>query len=598
MTCLTKNCSMRRSILTLLACVVALLCGTASLHADADDPPAAVGRLHAMQGSVSVQPADVDQWSQVAENYPVATGDRIYADQNSRAEIQLGSTAVRMWQTTDLTFTNLADQLTQLGLAQGSIRVRTFSLNPGAQVEVDTPNGSLTVVQPGDFRVDSYTGNGGTVVTVISGQVQVTGPGLSQYVGAGQSVQLEGTNPIQAASIQPPAPDAFDSWCVDRDRHILNAQAGQYVGRNVVGYDDLDGYGAWSNDGDYGPVWYPARVAGDWVPYRYGHWVWVGPWGWTWVEDEPWGYAPFHYGRWAFIGSRWGWLPGPIVAYPVWSPAFVAFAGGGGFAVGVAWFPLGPGEPFYPWYHCSTTYIRNINVTNINITRIRNVTVVNNYNTFINHVNNLNDVHINYANRTRAFTAVKPDDFASARSVHENLVHVDPAQIERAQVVPHPSISPTLAAKVPRPVNTVRVPTARPTLLVQGGREEQARPGAPLQNVPRAQPPTTVSHPQPQPVPHTNPPVQTGTEKTDNFNRQPEEPKPLITRSQPPPQQPKFEDKQKAMETHPGRPLEPQQIDNMRQGRPAGQPQDREWPSHPQQESRPSPQPHPSSPHH
>ena len=180
MTCLTKNCSMRRGFLALFACVVALACGTASLHADVDDPPAVAGRLHAMQGSVSVQPADVDQWSQVAENYPVATGDRIYADQNSRAEIQLGSTAVRMWQNTDLTFTNLADQLTQLGLAQGSIRVRTFALNPGAQVEVDTPNGSLTVVQPGDFRVDSYTGDGGTVVTVISGQLQVTGPGLSE----------------------------------------------------------------------------------------------------------------------------------------------------------------------------------------------------------------------------------------------------------------------------------------------------------------------------------------------------------------------------------------------------------------------------------
>jgi hypothetical protein len=585
--------SARRNFLAALACAVLFTWSALPLHADADDPPAVVGRLHAMQGNVSVQPADVDQWSQVAENYPVATGDRIYSDQDSRAEVQLGSMAVRLWQTTDLTFTNLADQLTQLGLAQGSIRVRTFSLNPGTQVEVDTPNGSLTVVQPGDFRVDSYTGDGGTVVTVISGQVQVTGPGVSEYINAGQSVQLEGTNPIQAASIQRPASDAFDSWCVERDQHILNAQSGQYVGRNVVGYDDLDGYGGWSNDADYGPVWYPSGVAVDWVPYRVGHWVWVGPWGWTWVEDEPWGYAPFHYGRWAFIGSRWGWVPGPIVAYPVWSPAFVAFAGGGGFSAGVAWFPLGPGEPFYPWYHCSTTYIRNINITNINITRIRNVTVVNNYNTFINHVNNLNDVHINYANRTRAFTAVNQSAFSSARPVNDNLVHINQAEVERAQVIPHPSISPTMAAKVPHPVSTVRVSTVRPTLLVQGGREEQARPGAPLQNVPRAQPPTPTPRPE-QPRTGTNQPVQTGAPRENNLN-QPQQPKPLITRSQPPPPQPTFEDKQKAMETHPGRPLEPQQIDNMRQGRPAGQPQDREWPAHTEQAPRqeaPRPSPH------
>lgn len=596
---------MKRKFPVLLACMAVLACSALSLHADAGDPPAVAGRLHATQGNVSVQPADVDQWSQVADNYPVASGDRIYADQNSRAEVQLGSMAIRMWQTTDLTFTNLADQLTQLGLAQGTIRVRTLSLNPGQQIEVDTPNGSLTVVQPGDFRVDSYTGDGGTVVSVTSGQVQVTGPGLSEYVNAGQSVQLEGTNPIQLASIQPPAADAFDSWCIERDRHILNSQAGQYVGRNVVGYDDLDGNGAWSNEADYGPVWYPRGVAADWVPYRSGHWVWVWPWGWTWVEDEPWGYAPFHYGRWAFIGSRWGWVPGPIVAYPVWSPAFVAFAGGGGFAVGgvAAWFPLGPGEPFYPWYHCSTTYIRNINVTNINITRIRNVTVVNNYNTFINHVNNPHDVHIEYANRGRAFTAVNSTAFSSARPVRENMVHVDQAQIEHTQVIPHPSIQPTISAKVPHPVNTIRVSAQRPVLLVHGG-EAQARPGAPLQNVPRTPEPATTAHQQPErpgapsgpEVRPNNATAQTEKERTDQLNRQPEQPRKLITRSQPPAPQPTFQEKQQAMETHPGRPLEPEQINNMRQGRPAGPPQDREWPSHAEQQ-----QPHQQAsrpPHH
>ena len=117
----------RTKFLALFAFIAALAVIPATLHADADDPPAIAGRLHAMQGSISIQPADVDQWTQPAENYPVATGDRIYSDQNSRAEIQLGSIAVRMWQNTDLTFTNLADQLTQLGLAQGSIRAYFFT---------------------------------------------------------------------------------------------------------------------------------------------------------------------------------------------------------------------------------------------------------------------------------------------------------------------------------------------------------------------------------------------------------------------------------------------------------------------------------------
>lgn len=118
--------SARTTYFALFTIVAAPAAIPAALHADADDPPAITGRLHAMQGSVSLQPADVDLWTQPAENYTGATRDRLYSDQDSRAEIQLGSIAVRMWQNTDLTFTNLADQLRQLGLAQGSIRVRTF----------------------------------------------------------------------------------------------------------------------------------------------------------------------------------------------------------------------------------------------------------------------------------------------------------------------------------------------------------------------------------------------------------------------------------------------------------------------------------------
>ncbi len=559
----------------------AVVFSTALLHADSGDPSVRVARLHAVQGNVSVQPSDEQQWTQAANNYPISTGDRIYSDQNSRAEIQMGNLVARVWQTTDLTMTNLADQLTQMGLAQGSLRVHTFSLNPGEQVEVDTPNGTLMVTQPGDFRVDSYTGDGGTVVTVNSGQLEVTGPGVSQYVGAGQSVQLTGTNPIQLVSQQMPGLDAFDRWSIDRDHHILNARSVQYVGRGVVGYDDLDDYGSWADTSEYGPVWYPASVAVDWVPYRYGHWVWIGPWGWTWVEEEPWGYAPFHYGRWALIGSRWGWVPGPVVAVPVWAPAFVVFAGGDGFGAGIsAWFPLGPGEPFYPWYHCSPAYIRNINVTNINITRIRNVTVVNNYNYFINHVNNVNNVHINYANRERAFTAVNSSAFASARPVHENLVHVDPQQINRAQVIPHPMVSPTLEAKVPHPVRAVAVPVARPMVQVH------ARTAVPVQN------PVQTPAPHPQPVA----PVARGPQRpltTTNQPPRPVEPRSLIGRTPPPPQGPSFEQRQQAMQAHPGRPLEPQQIENLRQGRPAGQMQDREWPPHPQPMARPEARPQP-----
>jgi hypothetical protein len=108
----------------------------------------------------------------------------------------------------------------------------------------------------------------------------------------------------------------------------------------------------------------------DWAPYRNGRWRWVAPWGWTWVDAAPWGYAPFHYGRWVVIGGRWCWWPGRAVAQPVWAPALVGFVGAGpgsAVAVGtgplVGWYPLAPWHAYRPHFRSSPTYVTVINQT-------------------------------------------------------------------------------------------------------------------------------------------------------------------------------------------------------------------------------------------
>ena len=106
----------------------------------------------------------------------------------------------------------------------------------------------------------------------------------------------------------------------------------RYVPRAMIGVEDLDDNGTWSIVAAYGTVWVP-RVPAGWAPYRFGHWAWIEPWGWTWIDDAPWGFAPFHYGRWAFVGDRWVWIPGAIVARPVYAPALVVFVGGNGWSV-------------------------------------------------------------------------------------------------------------------------------------------------------------------------------------------------------------------------------------------------------------------------
>src|SRR5205807_6042776 len=153
----------------------------------------------------------------------------------------------------------------------------------------------------------------------------------------------------------------FDRWCRDRDVREDRAVALVHVPREVIGYEDLADYGVWERSPVYGWVWTPRGVAAGWAPYHSGHWAWIEPWGWTWVDDAPWGFAPFHYGRWAYAGAGWVWVPGPRVARPVYAPALVVFVGTGG---GVGWFPLGPRELYVPAHRLNRTTMGNIRYVN------------------------------------------------------------------------------------------------------------------------------------------------------------------------------------------------------------------------------------------
>ena len=128
----------------------------------------------------------------------------------------------------------------------------------------------------------------------------------------------------------------------------------------MIGYEDLDTYGTWVTTEDYGTVWTPTEVAADWAPYQDGVWVWIDPWGWTWVDNSAWGFAPFHYGRWIYT-DNWYWIPAPVDAEPVYAPALVAFLN---LDTGIGWFPLSYNEYYWPPYFVGINYFTNINFTN------------------------------------------------------------------------------------------------------------------------------------------------------------------------------------------------------------------------------------------
>jgi len=492
----------------LLGILVLAAVPTLRAQNDPGDPPNRVARISVIQGNVSLEPNGVDTFSQAEINYPLTGGDRVYVDNASFGELQTAGLAVRLGNGADVTVSSLTDNIAQFGLAQGSIRVRARSLaafnGQPATVEIDTPNGAILVDQPGDIRVDSYPQDDTTVVTVSSGAVEVTGQNLDQQLGPNQSLRLSGSNPVYAEQVQLFPPDALDQFDQERDRRRERSYAYQYVSPDMVGAADLDDYGDWQpanqdNQG-YGAVWYPRGVPAGWTPYSYGHWAWVAPWGWTWVESEPWGFAPFHYGRWASFGGRWGWVPGPPASAfgggirPIYSPALVAFVGGGS---GIsAWFPLGPREVYQPWYHASPAYINRVNVTNIystNVTEIHNTYI----NRTVNVYNTTNVTNITYVNRSVATVVVPQRAFASGQSIAQvQRVQLTPqvrAQLSAAPIVPHPLVTPATAIVAAKPAARAVPPIqARPVVETRKGFERAGSPGTPVHAPP---PPAAVNRP-------------------------------------------------------------------------------------------------------
>ena len=112
--------------------LMSLLAGPADARA-ARRPACACGAAGAIGGHVSLEPAGTDEWTQAVANTPLTTGDRLYVNHEGHAELQMGGLAVRVWKFTDLTIVNLANDVTQLGVAQGSVHVRTFALGADSQ---------------------------------------------------------------------------------------------------------------------------------------------------------------------------------------------------------------------------------------------------------------------------------------------------------------------------------------------------------------------------------------------------------------------------------------------------------------------------------
>lgn len=354
----------------LLACILAGAgLATAPVARAQDDPPARVGRVAETAGEVRTIDAD-GAWVALVRNQPLSTGDRVVTDKSGRATLQFGSTVVRVGADSDVVVTRLDDQKIRLRFEHGQLAVRVRSDDILGELFVDTDEGAWVPHHQGEYRFDRV-GHQVLGAQAWAGDMLLEAPDSSLPLAAPQRAEVWRAGARQATHyrVVPPVQDAFGAAVLAQDKlddRQGAANAGAQVPPEMTGAADLARFGAWSVAPDGARLWTPAKLPAGWQPFQQGAWSWVAPWGWTWIDDQPWGFAPFHYGRWLAAHGRWAWAPGQWGATrPVYAPATTGWFGGTALVVGEApalgWVALAPDEAVYPGYAVSAGYWNALN---------------------------------------------------------------------------------------------------------------------------------------------------------------------------------------------------------------------------------------------
>ncbi|HXC27490.1 MAG TPA: DUF6600 domain-containing protein [Stellaceae bacterium] len=296
----------------------------------ADNLPS-VGRVAVVAGAVQYH-ANGGDWTTALVNEPVADGVGLRTAADSETELRSPGARLALAPSSELQILRFDESTLQIALSSGRIGIHLGAGGPAKTIEIDLPQGGIWLDVPGDYDVTAGDAHTAETVQVFAGGVQFGGG-------------------LDASRIATATGDWFSDWWRSQND---NADLTTAPSPALTGAATLAANGRWERDAKLGNVWFPSDMASDWAPYRNGAWRYLPPWGWTWIDNEPWGFAPSHYGRWAQFDGRWGWIPGDHVTEVEYSPAEVAFLGTAGYGMSrpgdigtppaVAWFPLGPGE--------------------------------------------------------------------------------------------------------------------------------------------------------------------------------------------------------------------------------------------------------------
>ncbi|MDA8127893.1 MAG: FecR domain-containing protein [Betaproteobacteria bacterium] len=483
------------------------LVGSAAAAAGAELPSPTPPRLSFIDGDVSYWRPGADDWAEAQPNLALAAGDAFYAGDGGRLEVQFGArNFARADEGSELSLTAQDERAIRFKLTRGRASFDIGGLAAGDTVEVSTPDAVFAIAHPGYYRLEVgaddthfITRRGGeATVTTADGRVLSVYPSEDIAVAAG--------TPARLAVYDAPATDGWDRWNDERSERVGESISARYLPPSIYGADELDHAGLWRVAPGYGAVWIPYGVSADWAPYSTGYWVWDPYYEWTWVDEAPWGWAPFHYGRWIRLDGSWAWAPGPVVRRPLYAPALVAFVvGSDGTPVHpvagaeLGWVALGWGEPVLPWwgpaaYRGQPRWSGWGGPRVVNNVVIRPTTVV-----------HARDIRFRNASLPRAIVAVPADKFGRER-IHPDLAHEHgdvrftpvhgrlPVARARASLFggAPKGVAPPRAS-LSRPVVSVRAPDEAVARAVSGRRDGVApkareRVSAPLEAGPRTLP--------------------------------------------------------------------------------------------------------------
>jgi len=434
-------------------------------------------RLSFIDGEVSYWRDGADDWARAQLNLALAEGDALYTAANANFEVQFGRRSfVRADENSELALLNQDERSLQFKVTGGRVSFDMRSLAVGDRVEVSTPNAVFTIEHPGYYRVE-VNSRETHFITRSGGEATVTtADGRSLSIYPSEDIVVTAGNPVKVATYAAPPPDDWDRWNDARSDRVGESVSARYLPPDVYGAEELDYYGRWRVVPSYGAVWIPYGVGVDWVPYSTGSWVWDPYYEWTWIDDAPWGWAPFHYGRWVYIDGFWAWAPGPVVRRPVYSPALVAFMIRDGdvsvrlsFGLpGVWWVALGWGEPVVPWWH-HHRHRGHPRWDGWGGPRIVNNVVINQTT-----VINVGDIRYRNAELPRAILTVPPDKFGRERiraTVENRYRHTDLAPV-RGELPVKPSRA-SLFGGAPKGVQPPKDLVSRPVVSTRPPRKRE-----------------------------------------------------------------------------------------------------------------------------